>query len=239
MSNWSARRMNALLNLTEQKRYLEIGVERGSTFLGVIAEHKVGIDPNFKFDITEHSGPATVFLQMDSDSAFEVINQEDFSYDVIFIDGLHTFEQTYRDFLNALETLEPNGFIVIDDVWPNDRYSYIPDQKVAYKLRARSLNGARLADYSWHGDVFKVIATIHDFHQNIEYRTFWDNGNPQSVLWYSCYQKRESRFSNLREISSLPYEDVLMNKDILFNRSEGEILKEIEYLSSHNRLEFS
>jgi len=227
--------MNALLNFTEQRRYLEIGVEHGSTFLGVKAEYKVGIDPNFKFDIAEHSDPATVFLQMDSDSAFEVINQEDFSYDLIFIDGLHTFEQTYRDFLNALEVLEPNGFIIIDDVWPNDRYSYIPDLKVAYELRARSLNGAPLSDYSWHGDVFKVMATIHDFHQNIEYRTFSDNGNPQSVLWYSDYQKRETRFSNLREISSLPYEDVLVNMDILFNRTEDEILKEIENLPSHNR----
>jgi len=227
--------MNALLNFTEQRRYLEIGVEHGSTFLGVKAEHKVGIDTSFRFNITEYSNPATNFLQMESDSAFEVINQEDFGYDVIFIDGLHTFEQTYRDFLNALEVLEPNGFIVIDDVWPNDRYSYIADQKVAYELRARSLNGAPLSDYSWHGDVFKVIAIIHDFHQHIEYRTFWDNGNPQSVLWYSDYQKRETRFSNLHEISTLPYEDLLVNMDILFNRSEEEILNEIENLSSHNR----
>jgi len=230
MSNWSVRRMNNLLNLTEQKRYLEIGVESGYTFLGVKAGYKVGIDPSFRFNIAEHSNPATVFLQMDSDSAFEVINHEDLTYDVIFIDGLHTFEQTYRDFLNALEVLEPNGFIVIDDVWPNDRYSYIPDQRTAYELRTRSLNGAPLSDYSWHGDVFKVMATIHDFHKNIEYRTFWDDGNPQSVLWYSDYQKRGTRFSNLREISSLPYEDVLINMDILFNSSEKEIFKEIENL---------
>ena len=42
----------------------------------------------------------------------------DAQFDVIYLDGLHTVEQTLRDLLNALPHLQPQGVIVIDDVRP-------------------------------------------------------------------------------------------------------------------------
>jgi hypothetical protein len=41
-------------------------------------------------------------------------------YDVAFIDGLHTFEQTYRDVINTFAHLR-SGVILIDDTVPSRR----------------------------------------------------------------------------------------------------------------------
>ena len=147
------------------------------------------------------------------------------TFDVIYLDGLHTFEQTYRDLINALNILEPGGLILIDDVFPCDQYSFIPDYNRALRERSLATSENPLKHVHWHGDVFKVMAMVHDFHFGLEYRTFWGSGNEQAVVWESAPQQRLSRFKDIKSISSISYSQLLENQDILFKDSEENIFK--------------
>ena len=108
--------------------YLEIGCDQNDVFnsIPVIHSNKIGVDPN--------SGGSH---KMTSDDFFK---QNDKSFDVIFIDGLHTFEQTQKDIINSLKILNTNGIIFIHDLLPADEID---------ADRSRYLPG-------WSGDVWKV-----------------------------------------------------------------------------------
>jgi len=230
VSHWSISRINKLLKLTEDDHYLEIGVENGNTFFGIEAGFKVAVDPKFLFDFQTRSDPDEMFFQMTSDDFFAEAEEHEFLFDVIFLDGLHNFSQTYSDLINALDYLSPTGFILIDDVFPNDKYSFIPDQDLAFAERAKSVASNGIPDYSWHGDIFKVMALIHDYHQNVHFRTFWEEGsNPQSVVWWDFPENRTRRFSGITEISNMSYEDLLANQDILQMDSEENIFETLKH----------
>src|SRR5437867_1023406 len=95
-----------LLALYEAPSYLEIGVNRGETFRTVEAARKVGVDPNFLFDTAAEAVPRRVtFHPVSSDRYFAGPHGGD-RFNVIFLDGLHTFEQTLRDLLNATAVLQ-------------------------------------------------------------------------------------------------------------------------------------
>ncbi|HXV01633.1 MAG TPA: class I SAM-dependent methyltransferase, partial [Caulobacteraceae bacterium] len=68
--------------------------------------HKVGVDP-------AQGGTH----RMTSD-AFFAGNEERF--DVVFIDGLHTYDQARRDVVNALAVVRSGGWIAVHDMFPRD-----------------------------------------------------------------------------------------------------------------------
>jgi len=216
MTFWSINRINALLGLTENKNYLEIGVEQGHTFAGVVAELKYAVDPKFQFELIEFNNGESRYFETTSDDFFAGLQKEQILFDVIFLDGFHEFSQTYRDLVNSLNHLAPGGFILVDDVYPNDEFSFYPNQEQAYQQRALSVAPEPLQDYSWHGDIFKVIAIVHDYHQRLSYRTFFSNGsNPQTVIWREYSGDRPAKFYGLNDIASLKYQSLQENMEIL------------------------
>jgi predicted O-methyltransferase YrrM len=54
-------------------------------------------------------------IKATSDEAIHLINP---IYDFVYIDGLHTYEQVYRDILNYKKLIKPNGFIGGHDYHP-------------------------------------------------------------------------------------------------------------------------
>lgn len=112
--------------------YLEIGCDQNDVFnsIPVIHSNKIGVDPN--------SGGSH---KMTSDDFFK---QNDKSFDVIFIDGLHTYEQAQKDVINSLKILNTNGVIFIHDLLPGDKID---------ADRTRYLPG-------WSGDVWKVAIEL-------------------------------------------------------------------------------
>ena len=60
-----------------------------------------------------------VHVGMSSDLFFK---QNGKTYDVIFIDGLHTEEQVLKDVTNALKFLNKNGTIVLHDCVPENEF---------------------------------------------------------------------------------------------------------------------
>ena len=106
--------------------YLEIGCCKNEVFSKINIK-KVGVDPN--------SGGT---VRLTSDDFFKT-NKEKF--DLVFIDGLHVYDQVKQDIINALEVLNNNGVILIHDCLP---------EKI-WEQNVPRMNGA------WSGDVWKVI----------------------------------------------------------------------------------
>jgi hypothetical protein len=122
----------ALVNLLMHGRllgdYLEIGCDTNVLFDSVAAANKVGVDPS-------RGGT----LRMASD-AFFASNER--LFDVIWIDGQHTYEQVRRDVVNAIASLKPGGWVGIHDLLPRNWIEgFVP---------------RLIPEGAWSGDVWKV-----------------------------------------------------------------------------------
>lgn len=131
--DWDAIPYNriALVNLLAARigpecRYLEIGCDQDKLFAAVPLKSKVGVDP-------VKGGNR----RMTSDQFFARNTDR---FDLIFIDGLHTYRQLHLDVANALRVVEPGGFIALHDMLPRTwTEEHVP----------------RLSGF-WTGDVWKV-----------------------------------------------------------------------------------
>ena len=68
--------------------YLEIGCASNANFDSISLTNKVGVDPDMGGNV-----------RLTSDDFFK---SQDKNFDLIFIDGLHTYEQVKKDFINCL-----------------------------------------------------------------------------------------------------------------------------------------
>src|SRR5919108_2165198 len=93
---WSPRRLNRIGAALGARSYLEIGVAAGNTFHAVTIPERTGVDLQFQFDIEAAMDARTVLKPMTSDAFFAELSIHH-TFDVIYLDGLHTVEQTYRD----------------------------------------------------------------------------------------------------------------------------------------------
>lgn len=214
-------RIAYLSSLNNARSYLEIGVWGGSTFFPVQIPIKVAVDPNFVFDPAEHKKDGTFFFDLTSDEFFRRLGRNEFifdtdgspeevKFDVIFIDGFHTFDQSFRDFENSLHYSHEKTLWLIDDTIPSDAYSAVPDPAVSrYKRKAAGLERG-----DWHGDVFKTIFAIHDFYPEISYCTL-TGANPQTVLWRASKSSRTQVFSSRIRIDKLTYYDMISHGKLL------------------------
>lgn len=96
--------VNLLLATKADAAYLEIGCQSNDLFDSVPSRVKVGVDP---------ASGGTV--RATSDEFFEKNKQ---LFDVIFIDGLHTYEQVRKDVINSVRFLRPGGFVALHDMLP-------------------------------------------------------------------------------------------------------------------------
>jgi hypothetical protein len=157
--------------------YHEVDVPRGHTFEAVDVPFKWGADPLLLFDV-RHLPAGVRFSSRESDPFFAEL-PEHVQFESGFLDGLHEWSHTYSDLLNALRHSHPHSIIVIDDVVPSDEYSSIPDEQEA--LFARSAAG--LPGLPWHGDVYKTLLEVSDYHPELDFRVIYDPaGNSQAVL---------------------------------------------------------
>lgn len=137
--------INSLIKKNGYKTYLEIGVntpaQPGYSHTSIEVETKHGVDP--AVDTT---------FKMTSDDFFA---QNTNTYDIVFVDGLHIFDQAHRDIVNALKFLNENGTIVVHDCLPRREITQRP-------VRASSV---------WHGDVWKAILKLRMENPDIEIYT--------------------------------------------------------------------
>tara|TARA_B110000977_G_scaffold198662_1_gene284033 strand:- start:911 stop:1591 length:681 start_codon:yes stop_codon:yes gene_type:complete len=119
-----------LIDKYKYTTYLEIGCDKDQSFSKIKILRKVGVDPI--------SGGT---IKKTSDDFFK-FNKEKF--DIIFIDGLHHYEQVIEDINNALNILNDNGHILVHDCLP---------RTIAHQAIPRYRG-------SWNGDVWKSIVEL-------------------------------------------------------------------------------
>jgi len=119
-----------IINKYNYTSYLEIGCDKDQSFSRIKINKKIGVDPI--------SGGT---IRDTSDNFF--INNKD-KFDIIFIDGLHHYEQVIKDIYNSLDILNDNGRILIHDCLP---------RTIAHQAIPRYRG-------SWNGDVWKSIVEL-------------------------------------------------------------------------------
>ena len=172
------------------KNYLEVGCDNDENFSCISIENKVGVDPL--------KGGT---LRMTSDEFFKK-NQSYF--DIIFLDGLHTYEQTIKDINNALKFLNKKGIIIVHDCLPKKIWNQIVPRIYGH----------------WNGDVWKAIVHTRTYHDVDTYTLKADHGlgiilkrNNTDILnlniknfknlKFSQYFKRHKEFMNTISVDQL------------------------------------
>lgn len=92
---------------TNATDYLEIGCDKDQIFSNISVKNKIGVDPSRGGNV-----------RTTSDEFFKSNKQK---FDVIFVDGLHYYEQVKRDVENSLNVLKNNGIIIIHDMLPKNK----------------------------------------------------------------------------------------------------------------------
>jgi hypothetical protein len=216
-----ADRLNRVAAVVGARSYLEIGVATGRTFMAVEIATRHAVDPAFRFDPAPLETPHVRFFAMTSDRFFTEAVPPDQRYDIIFLDGLHTFEQTFRDFCASQAHAHAGTVWVIDDVLPSDIFSALPVQEEALALRKQhGLRGGL-----WHGDVYKCVFAINDFFPSFSFRTLRRaHGNPQTFVVRRPRPGFRPVFGDLERISRMSFSDLRQHRRVLRLDSEDAIV---------------
>lgn len=105
--------INYFIKYRNYRTYLEIGVDDGINFMNVDCSEKIGVDPSFA---KLHTSARPYCVRMTSDEFFNNIPVDQL-FDIIFIDGDHTYEQVVKDIANSKKHLSANGVIIMHDVY--------------------------------------------------------------------------------------------------------------------------
>ena len=159
------------------KSYLEIGCFNNDLFNHINCEKKVGVDP--------YSGGT---LRETSDYFFSK-NKE--TFDCIFIDGLHFYQQVKKDITNSIKSLNQNGVIFIHDCLPNNIFDQaIPRPK-----------------FVWNGDVWKAIVEFRTLDYVDTYTCYADTG-----IGIILKRKNKKKLKlDIKDFSKLKFSDYLKN----------------------------
>ena len=198
----AARVLNEIIGLRNiGQNYLEIGVEFGLTLLSVKSSKKMGVDPEPKIHPKLNDRITKLFVG--TSDAFFKSKYNCPPYDLVYLDGLHTFEQTYSDLKNAFSNSTSNAVILIDDTVPTDSYSTNPNGLEAYRSREEA--GIKNTG-AWHGDVYKVVIALSRLNvPNLEIRTIINLSNPKTALFLKHGAKWPD-IPNLVDLSSFSEE---------------------------------
>ena len=222
--------VQTFLDLFEHPRYLEIGVNRGETFHALKAGRKVAVDPYFLFDKEQREAePGVEYHEVTSDEYFGLIHDGG-KFDVVFIDGLHTFDQTLKDLLNCQLVLQEHGVMIVDDVIPNSYDASLRDftQVAVLREKTRELGLLWQTDGSWMGDVFKIPFFVDQFLQQMSFATVAEN-HGQCVVWRQVRRGVEMPEADFDGVSRLDFRDTVLRRSGFRLRPLAQIAADVAH----------
>tara|TARA_X000000950_G_C13891486_1_gene651019 strand:+ start:859 stop:1533 length:675 start_codon:yes stop_codon:yes gene_type:complete len=171
------------IDLKNYKSYLEIGCDNDQNFNKINIYEKFGVDPISGGNIRKTSDD---FFFQNKDS-----------FDCIFIDGLHEYDQVKNDIINSLKYLNDGGVIFVHDCLPRSYF----EQAVPR------------SQHMWTGDVWKSI---------VEFRTY-DNldicvGKLDMGLGIILKRKNANKLSiSVKDFKNLKYKEFFENYETYLN----------------------
>jgi hypothetical protein len=161
-------------------KYLEIGCDNNICFKSIPAIGKIGVDPDRGGNIKDTS-----------DNFFKNSNDK---FNVIFIDGLHIYEQCRKDVMNSLKVLNKNGYIFLHDMTPRNWAEE---------------NVPRLKNTLWTGNIWKVAIELSKtkgvdfFVINADMGVGVLKKNEENIVYNDCFERLKNLnfkdFLNLNE----------------------------------------
>ena len=178
-----------IINDKKYKNYLEIGCDRDENFSKIKIENKTGVDPL-------QGGT----LRMTSNNFFIKNNK---NFDLIFLDGLHTYEQTIKDINNSLKILNKDGVIIIHDCLPKKIWNQIVPRIYGH----------------WNGDVWKAIVHSRTYSSADTYTCIADHG-----LGIIFKRKNRNQLDLKKNFKNLKFSDYYENHKEFMNLISHEEL---------------
>jgi hypothetical protein len=194
------------LDRFRRPRYLELGVNVGVAFLHVRAAEKVAVDPvdripRWKWWLHPNTAVRGRFVRSTSDAFFAGLDPEA-RFDVVFVDGLHTYPQSRRDVANALARLGGGGVVLAHDCNPQSAAAAWPEP-------------AHSDDAGWCGDVYKTIIELRATRADLEVEVL-DTDHGVGVVRHG----RSEPIDPPRPIAELSYADLDANRTELLGLRE-------------------
>ncbi len=182
-----------IINKKKFDKYLEIGCYDDELFNYIQCKKKIGVDPVSGGTVRETS-----------DKFFHK-NKE--TFDCIFIDGLHEYNQVKRDIVNSLRFLNADGVILLHDCMPDNYYAQATPR----------------CQWSWNGDVWKAIVECRNQKDIDVYTCYADHGI--GVI----FKRPNKNLLNYpkKDYSKLDFSEYFYNHKKLMNIIEYEELMKI------------
>lgn len=180
------------IDLIGAKTYLEIGVRNGDSFLPIRCDTKIGVD----IVIQNALSPYGIFYEMSSDEYFKT---QATHFDVAYIDGDHTYEQSLKDALNCLKWMNPNGIILMHDCNPT-------------KAEWATPKFIEFTCPDWCGEVWKTILSLRT--DPDLYVCVLDDGVGTGII---RKDKQIPLVYSPEQIQNMTYQDLEMNREHFLN----------------------
>ena len=172
-----------IINKQNYQNYLEIGCDKNENFSKIKIKNKIGVDPLQGGTIRKTSD--------------EFFNSNTEKFDIIFLDGLHTYEQTIKDINNSLKFIKSSGVIVIHDCLPKKIWNQIVPRIYGH----------------WNGDVWKAIVHSRTYQNADTYTCIADHG-----LGLIFKRKNKNLLEiKIKEFKKLKFSDYYKNHKIFMN----------------------
>jgi len=159
-----------IIDTLNSKCYLEIGVQYGANLFRINVQCKIAVDPNFSFlnfrtlglFLKYNKRAHITYHRCTSDEYFDHIEPGS-TFDLVFVDGLHTYDQSLRDVNNALNYLSEGGLVLLHDCNPGTEAEACPAQSCqqAAEYKLPGWTGV------WCGDVWKTICNLRAFRDDL------------------------------------------------------------------------
>ena len=183
-----------IIDKINAKKYLEIGMGCGTNYKSINCDYKISVDPIPTVTVT-HSKTSDDFFKQNNET-----------FDVIFIDGLHWSEQVYNDIINSLNIISDGGYIICHDINPPDNEHQIYPQPQTQS--------------NWTGDCWKAWVKLKTEREDLEMFVVDTD--------YGCGVIRKGKQNLINVTEELSWELLDNNRKELLNLISVE-----NFLSSH------
>ncbi len=212
---------------TNFENYLEIGCEEGDSFLPIAAKNKIAVDPNFqipfsvklKWMFKQPRNIRNQYFEEESNTFFKrrAYLKQLKPFDVVLIDGLHTFQAALNDVFNSCKYLNPNGVIVMHDCYPPYRAAALATAAFPTKAEQAATVGW---DGGWCGDVWKTIVYLRRNASSYLAVCVLDTDLGLGIIRPrkgTNYQELSIDQEQFAEINQLTYDDLVKDPKLLLN----------------------